>query len=133
MSTRGESSVFGKYLRELLIVKKMSLREVSRRSGIDASNLSKIERGVAYPPQKRATLERLSRALDLTAEEQTQFFDLAAQANGQLPPDLNAIRNNRAVPMLLRAINNRKLTHEQVVRLKQLIEEEDEWQGRVVD
>jgi transcriptional regulator with XRE-family HTH domain len=129
----GDFTVFGEFFREMLISKEMSLREVARRSGIDASNLSKMERGVAYPPQKREILQKLARALFLDEEETRRLIELAALVNGMIPEDLENVKKNKAIPMLLRAIDNKQLDEKQTAELARLIEEENAWQGRVVD
>ncbi len=125
--------MFGEFFREMLIAKNMSLREVARASGIDASNLSKMERGVAYPPQKRETLQKLARALNLDETEERRLFELAALVNGMIPEDLEHVKKNKAIPLLLRAIDNIQLDEEQTAKLAELIEKENSWQGRVVD
>lgn len=129
----GGMTVFGEFFREMLIAKNMSLREVARASGIDASNLSKMERGVAYPPQKRETLQKLARALNLDETEERRLFELAALVNGMIPEDLEHVKKNKAIPLLLRAIDNIQLDEEQTAKLAELIEKENSWQGRVVD
>ncbi len=131
METR--RTLFGKFLRELLINEKMSLRELARRTNIDASNLSKMERGVIYPPKKKKTLSKLANALNLNEENKRKLFDYAEQVNGLLPDDLQSIRQNEAIPLLLRAIDNRKLDYETTKKLVKIVEKENEWQGRLVD
>jgi len=125
--------VFGDYLGDLMAEKGFTLREVGRKSGIDASNLSKIERGVALPPQKRETLERLAAALELNKKERQKFLDIADLVNGQIPPDIEKLKKNECIPMLLRAIENKKLTKAQTEQLAKMISEENSWQGKVVE
>ena len=126
-------SLFGNFLKEKLKVKRMSLRELSRRTGIDVSNLSKMERGVIYPPKKKETLEKIAIALELEAKEKQHFFDLANQDNGMFPEDLDSIKENEAIPMLLRAIDNRKLRKEEIEKLVKMIIDENKWQGKKQD
>lgn len=125
--------IFGDYLRERLIEKKMSLRALAKKTGIDPSNLSKIERGVAYPPQKKETLQKLAQSLDLDGDAERHFYDLAAQVNGMFPDDLELIKQNEAIPLLLRTIQNRRLTYQKTMELANLVAQENNWQGRVVD
>lgn len=128
-----ERNAFSIYLSKLLIKYKITLRELSRRSGIDVGNLSKIERGIAYPPQKRATLEKLASSIPIDEKEKTQLFDLAALVNGKLPQEVYSLRSNIAIPLLLRAVNNKVLSQEETLRLAKLIEESEEWKGKVVE
>jgi len=130
---RSSLTIFGEHLRELLIEHDMSLRELARRTEIDPSNLSKIERGVTYPPRKPATLEKMAAAFGLEGESKEQFFDLARQVNEMIPEGLESVKRNKAIPMLLRSIENRKLSYEQTRKLAKLVEEENSWQGRVVE
>ncbi len=126
-------TIFGERLRELLIEHDMSLRELARRTEIDPSNLSKIERGVIYPPRKRATLEKMTAAFGIEGKSKEQFFDLARQVNEMIPEGLESVKSNKAIPMLLRSIENRKLSYEQTRKLAKLVEEENSWQGRIVE
>ncbi|MBA7550550.1 hypothetical protein ES705_43068 [subsurface metagenome] len=111
----------------------MSLRTLAKKTGIDPSNLSKIERGVAYPPKKKETLQKLAQSLDLDGDAERHFYDLAAQVNGMFPDDLELIKQNEAIPLLLRTIQNRRITYRQTMELANLVAQENNWQGRVVD
>lgn len=126
-------TAFGEYLRDQMTEKNLSLREVARRSGIDASNLSKMERGKVFPPQKRATLDNLAKALELDESGRKRIIELSAFVNGIVPEELEHVRENKAIPLLLRAINNKQLDEAQVKKLVDIIEEENSWQGRVED
>jgi transcriptional regulator with XRE-family HTH domain len=128
-----KTDAFGKRFRELLIEKRLTLREVARRSGVDAANLSRFERGKAYPPQKRETLEKLAKALEISGKQKQEFFDLAALVNGMLPLGTERIRKNSAIPLLMRAIDGKQLSEDQVRELAEAIEKENSWHGRVVD
>jgi transcriptional regulator with XRE-family HTH domain len=128
-----ELRLFGNYLKELIYKKNMTLRELSRKSGIDASNLSKIERGVIYPPQKIETLQKLSKALDLEKSEHDKLIDLAALVNGMLPEGMITIKSNEAIPLLLRAIDDRQLTKEETEKIAEMIAKENNFQGKIID
>lgn len=125
--------VFGDYLKKLMIEKGLSLRELARRSGMDASNLSKIERGNAYPPQKRENLQKLALAIGIKGKAKEEFFQLAAHVNGIIPEDMKHVRANAAIPLLMRTINKKELTEAQVRELAEMIEKENLWQGRGIE
>lgn len=129
----GGITVFGDYMKKLMAEKRISLRELARRSGMDAANLSRIERGKAYPPQKRENLNKLAEALGLKGEARTRFFELAAHANGIIPEDMKHVRGNAAIPLLMRTINKKELSEAQVRELAEMIERENRWQGRVIE
>ncbi len=126
-------AVFGEYMKRLMSEKNISLRELARRSGIDAANLSRIERGKAYPPQKRETLDKLADAFGLKGEARQELFGLAAHVNGIIPEGMKHVRENAAIPLLMRAINKKQLSEEKVRELAEMIEQENKWQGRVVE
>ena len=126
-------SVFGDFINNQLMDKNMSLRALSRATGIDVSNLSKMERGIIYPPQKAETLQKIADGLCLTDDEKKNLFGLASLVNGKFPDDLKEIKKNKTIPLLLRAIDNKKLTDEQIEKLIQVVEKENDWQGRIVD
>ncbi len=126
-------SVFSDYLNLLITDKDMTLRELSRLTKIDVGNLSRLERGVVNPPRKKATLKKISTALKLSEEEEKKLYETADLSNGQIPDGLDNVKNNEAIPMLLRAINNRNLTREEVESLSRKINEELSWQGGFID
>lgn len=126
-------TVFGKFLKNQLIIKDMSLRELSRKTGIDASNLSKMERGKIYPPKKKETLDNMAKALNLNKEEKQKMIDLAYLVNGMIPPDTMQLTKNDAIPLLLRAIGNRLLTAEETEKLAEIIAKENSWQDWKID
>ena len=129
----GGITVFGDYVKKLMVEKRISLRELARRSGMDPANLSRIERGKAYPPQKRENLNKLADAFGLKGEARKQFFELAAHANGIIPENMKHVRGNAAIPLLMRTINKKELNEDQVRELAKMIEQENEWQGRVIE
>ena len=86
-------NLFGKFINIKLKELKITLRELSRRCNIDASNLSKMERGVISPPKNRKTLEKIANALNLTKKESNYFIDLARQDNEMVPENLKYIKN----------------------------------------
>lgn len=126
-------NVFGEFLQEMLIKQNMSLRELARKTGLDPSNLSKIERGVCFPPQKKETLEKMVKALGLNKVLKQHFSDLSRQVNSMLPEDLEDIKQNVAIPLLLRTIEKRRLTYEETIQLAKAVEEENMWQGKIVE
>lgn len=58
--------VFGALVKSFRADARLGLREFCRRSGYDASNWSRVERGLFRPPSKRAELIRLANLLGLT-------------------------------------------------------------------
>jgi transcriptional regulator with XRE-family HTH domain len=120
---------FGEFLRDSR--KKLGLpsRTVAVKAGMQPSNYCRLENGSLKPPQDREKLKLLLKALDLSGDpvSRAEFFDLAAKANDDVPQDLaDIITRNEAVPMVLRTIENRRLTKDQVEKLLDLVMERDE-------
>ena len=71
---------FATFIKEKRISAHLTLREFCRLIGFDASNWSKIERGLATPPQSRSMLDLISDVLNIKkgSEDYLQMLDLAA-------------------------------------------------------
>ncbi|MCJ7833606.1 MAG: helix-turn-helix domain-containing protein, partial [Deltaproteobacteria bacterium] len=61
--------MFGEFIKKRRIVKGLGLREFCKQIEMDASNWSKIERGVIPPPQDPAFLDKTANLLGLGEEE----------------------------------------------------------------
>ena len=98
---------FGSFMRSGRRALGLPLREFCRRNGFDAGNISRLERGLAPPPQARPLLESYAKALKLesgTAEWDT-FFELAAAETGRIPADLREDQQStQKLPNLFRQL-----------------------------
>ncbi len=115
---------FGKFLKKIRIEQNLSLREVCKKVGYDASNWSKIERGVIAPPADKNILVKWAKALNLKKDSQDyqDFIDMAQIAQGIIPSDI--LKNKDAVkhlPAVFRTLRNEKPTKEEIDRLIELI------------
>ena len=128
-----ERGLFGMFLKKHMTSKQITLRELARRTSIDPGNLSRIERGIAYPPQKEETLIKIALGLKLTDMETQELIDKAFIENGKLPKNLKHVKEIEAIPLLLRSIENKKLTEEQIENLIEIIKDENTWQGRIIE
>ena len=83
-------SGFGVYFKELRKRKGRTLRAFCQANGFDPGNISRLERGIAPPPESQAKLRQYGKALGLRkgSMEWIEFFDRAAGARRQLPVDL---------------------------------------------
>jgi len=68
----------------------LSLRELCRRAGTDASYLSKVLAGKRNPPEQEAVLDGLADALEVSRE----ILHLSVE---RIPPGWSAVRSDRAV------------------------------------
>ena len=73
-------SSFADFIRQKRIAAELTLREFCRDIGFDASNWSKIERGLKRPPQSKSFLEGIAETLKIEtgSEDYKEMFDLAA-------------------------------------------------------
>ena len=117
---------FGGYLRACRLKAGMGLRTFAEASGMKPSNVSAIEYGRQAPPQSEAVLRRLADALGLPAasEERRRLADLAVKHKpGTLPPDVAAFAGRTAgIPVLLRTIENKRLTKADLKRLAEYVD-----------
>ncbi len=71
---------FANFIRKKRIAAGLTLREFCRLTGFDASNWSKIERGLLTPPQSKNVLEGIASVLKIEegSQDYKEMFDLAA-------------------------------------------------------
>jgi transcriptional regulator with XRE-family HTH domain len=71
---------FGDFVKELRVNKKITLREFCRKTLVDPSNWSKVERKIIPPPKSKTVLEQIARVLEIEpgTEDYNTLFDLAA-------------------------------------------------------
>jgi len=96
----GGRKTFGSYLRKLRLQHpdKLSIREVSRRAGIDVSYVSRMEKDEVAPPSEEVIL-RLAEVLQ--ADRPDELLRLA----NRIPPDVQEIirSNYQEIPAFLRS------------------------------
>ncbi len=79
---------FGQILKDARINRRLTLRQCSAKLGIDASNWSKIERGINPAPKDIGVLEQWAEFFNLDPDTRQCFFDAAALSRRELPRDL---------------------------------------------
>lgn len=118
---------FGEYIKELRIKNQITLREFCKKSGIDPSNWSKIERGINAPPKSKEVLETIAKALNLTmnSSEYNRLFDYAMIEfiPTELAEDSNVLEK---LPLFFRTARGEKPTEEELRELIKLIQQSDE-------
>ncbi len=86
------SETFGQFLTRCRKEQELSLRALALKLDIAPAYLSDIEKGRRYPPEKK--LESLSVILNLSAQDKTLMFDLAAMAReNQVAQDISGYIN----------------------------------------
>ncbi len=79
---------FGSYVKELREKCGLSLRRFSRLAGWDASNWSKLERGILPPPKTRAQINDIASVLALPRDSEAYHTLVDLAAISHLPEDL---------------------------------------------
>ncbi len=120
-SKMGENNEFGSLLKTLRLQAGYGLRRFAELIGERPSNLSAVERGNRAPWRGIEKLRSVADALALSegSLEWDRFF-LAAQRIGTLPDDIERLIHNEVNLALLRAVDDMKLTDDEV---KALVEE----------
>ena len=108
---------FGSFFKSRRIELGYTLRRFCQKYEHDPANLSRMERGLLPPPQKRGKLEEYTKQLELKegSDEWYQFFDLAHIASGTIPEEiLDDSKLVGKLPILFRTIRGQKATDEQL-------------------
>ena len=119
--------MFGEFIKERRIAKGISLREFCKLMEIDASNWSKVERGLLAPPQDQKKLRNIARALDIKFGS-ALWKEMKDKANidaGIIPEDiLSDEKVLNSLPMFFRTIRSEKPTPEDLDKLIDMIRRE---------
>ena len=119
--------MFGEFMKERRIAKGISLREFCKRMEIDASNWSKVERGLLAPPQDEKKLRNMARALDIKFGS-ALWKEMKDKANidaGIIPEDiLSDEKVLNLLPIFFRTIRSEKPTPEDLDKLINMIRKE---------
>jgi len=116
------NDTFGPLLKGLRLRAGFGLRRFAALIDMPAPNLSAIEHGRRNPPSDPAKLKELAVALGLEegSEDWSRFFDAARQQDSW-PADVRHLAGRRVVPALLRTIDNRQLSDEEIAQLTEEI------------
>jgi len=120
----GVNNAFGEFFKGMRLRQGMSLRQFCIEHGLDAGNISRIERGVAAPPQSREKLEEYAGYLNIEpdSDEWYNFFDYAAAAAGRIPQDVMSDEELvRKLPVVFRTLRGQKLSAKQLKELAESI------------
>ena len=120
--------MFGEFVKERRIARDITLRKFCQTLDVDASNWSKIERGLLSPPQDEEKLGRIAEVIGIErgSEEWQAMTDLSRIGAQMLPDDIAADRRIvNALPLFFRTVRSDKPTAEELDRLIALIKKED--------
>jgi transcriptional regulator with XRE-family HTH domain len=112
--------MFGEFVKSLRIKRDIGLREFCRRLSIDASNWSKVERGLLSPPQDKDKLDQIAGVLNVEkgSELYNELTDKASIAAGIIPKDILSDKETlNSLPMFFRTVRSEKPTPEELKKL----------------
>ena len=108
--TNKPTPMFSETIKSLRLKKRLTLRDFCDQVGLDASNWSKVERGVNPPPGDVELLERLAGFFGLTGAQKLGFMDEAALQRREIPADVaDNVILQRALPAFFRAARGHEL------------------------
>jgi len=119
--------MFGEYVKQKRVEKRLSLREFCRQVNEDASNWSKIERGKNVPPQDQKKLEKIAEILgiDQKSQDWNTLVDAASIDAGKIPSYLLDNQDVvKSLPIFFRTIGSIKPTEEDISKLIETIAHE---------
>lgn len=116
--------MFGEYVKQRRLEKNLTLREFCRRLDEDASNWSRVERGILGPPQDMEKLKKIAAILDISegSDDWNQLIDVARVAAGVIPEYIMSDKDiANALPVLFRTIGSVKPTKQELEKLIETI------------
>ena len=116
--------MFGKFIKERRIKKGLTLREFCKLIEVDASNWSKIERGLLAPPKSDDKLKKVAEVLEIPvgSELWIEMKDKAEIDVGNIPKDIRSDEELIGyLPMFFRTIRSEKPSGEDLDNLIELI------------
>lgn len=116
---------FGTFITTLRLDRGITLREFSKRTGIDPSNWSKIERSIMPPPKSKSAVESVLAAIGIErgTEEYNMALDMAMfQA---IPEDFVAEKEIlNELPVFFRTVRGEKPSEEDLQKLIEYLKHE---------
>jgi len=119
--------MFGEFVKERRIARDITLRKFCQALDWDASNWSKVERGLLSPPQDEGKLRRIADLIGIEqgSDDWQAMKDLSRIGPQMLPDDIAAdSRIVKALPLFFRTVRSDKPTAEELDRLIELLKKE---------
>lgn len=116
--------MFGEFIKEQRIKKRIGLREFCKKYGHDPSNWSKLERGIQLPPNDEEKLKEWASQLEIepNSSDWYTFFDLAFAERGKIPSDIMKDEDLvKELPQFFRTLRGQKPAEEEMKNLAELI------------
>jgi len=118
----GDMPTFGEYVASLRKDKGLTLREFCRTASMDASNWSKVERGLSLPPKGTEVLQTIASTLQLklNSEEYMEMKELAA-IGGISSELLDNKTITEKLPLFFRTLRGQKPNEDDLQKLLEAI------------
>ena len=119
--------MFGEFVKGRRIARDISLRKFCQLIEMDASNWSKVERGLLAPPQEEDKLSVIADVLGIerASDEWQELVDLSKISIQKLPDDIAGDKRiMNSLPLFFRTVRSEKPTEEALKRLIKLLKEE---------
>lgn len=109
---------FHQIAKDARLQRRLGLRQFCENAGLDASNWSKIERGITPPPKDERTLESVAKHLGLVGRSMQEFLDAASVARSELPKDISSDEVLASkLPAFFRAMRGSDPSEEQLLEM----------------
>ncbi len=121
--------MFGEFIKARRLSRGLGLREFCKMIEVDASNWSKIERGVLAPPQDEERLKKIAAVLSIEFESASwkEMKDKASIDAGIIPEDILSDKKAlNSLPMFFRTLRSEKPDPEDLDKLIQMIKKGEE-------
>ncbi|HQL99967.1 MAG TPA: helix-turn-helix transcriptional regulator [Ruminococcus flavefaciens] len=100
----------GQFISEHRKIKKLQSQELAEILGITVAYYSQIEHGKRKCPDLQL-IKKMIEVFELTMEETNIFYDLYAEASGQLSPDITEyLQSNKSAVKAIRAARDASAT-----------------------
>ena len=100
----------GQFISEKKRKKKLQSQELAKILGVSVPYLSQIEHGKRKSPDLQL-IKKMIEVFELTMEETNIFYDLYAEASGQLSPDITEyLQSNKSAVKAIRAARDASAT-----------------------
>lgn len=119
--------MFGEFIKERRVNKGLTLREFCKLIEVDASNWSKIERGLISPPKNDEKLKKIAKILEIPVGSDLwiEMKDKAEIDSGSIPRDIRSDKELIGfLPMFFRTIRSEKPSVEDLENLIEMIRKE---------
>jgi transcriptional regulator with XRE-family HTH domain len=121
---KGRRLMYGQFVKNRRVDKGIGLREFCKSLGLDASNWSKVERGLLSPPQDEEKLRKIAELLDIEfgSDMWVEMKDLASISAGSIPDDILSDENVlKSLPIFFRTLRSDKPTSDELDELIRML------------